>query len=121
MSKPKQQTLFAAFDRAALSKPAATGQEAAAACEANAERQGWDSEAAGEFILCWLREHGPTAGELLVSEASKGNQPHDGRAFGPVFMRLSIRGLIEKCGYVQRTKGHGTHGSLVWRLVDGKT
>lgn len=117
MSKRQQQpTFFATFERAERT-PQATGQEAAAACEANAERQGWDSEAAGEFILRWLREHGPTAGEVLVSEASKGNEPHDARCFGAVFLRLSRRGLIEKCGYTQRTKGHGTFGGICWGLV----
>lgn len=113
MSKRQQQpTFFATFDKAAL-----TGQAVAAACEANAERQGWDSERAGAFILDWLRVHGPTAGEVLVSEASKGNQPHDARCFGAVFLRLSRKGLIEKCWYTQRTKGHGTSGGIRWALL----
>lgn len=99
-----------------LARAREKGEAEAERCEAAAERKGWDPAAAGEFILAWLRKNGPTAGEVLVTEASKTNAPHDGRAFGAVFQRLARRGLIEKCGTAQRTKGNGTAGGLVWRL-----
>jgi hypothetical protein len=95
----------------------AEGQTAAQQCQEAAESRGWDSEAAGDFILAWLSRHGPTSGEVLVSEASKIHTPHDGRAFGAVFLRLSKRRLIEKCGHALRAKGRGTSGANIWRLV----
>jgi hypothetical protein len=95
----------------------AAGEAAADACAANAARRGWDARAAGEFILAWLRRHGPTAGEVLVTEASRVHRPHDGRAFGAVIAGLSRRKLIEVCGHAPRAKGHGTAGGLVWKLT----
>lgn len=92
------------------------GVGAANACASNAESKGWDADAAANFVLMWLQSHGPTPGEVLVTEAiGAGHRPHDARAFGVVFLRLKRRGLIESCGYTRRTKGHGTHGGLVWR------
>lgn len=99
----------------------ALGEAAGAACEANAVRQGWNAKQAEAFILAYLREHGATAGEVLVTEASRDNPPHDGRAFGPIFARLRKRGVIEVCGSVPRTKGRGTAGGLVWRLTESQT
>ncbi len=98
----------------------AEGRAQASLCEEAAERRGWDSHAAGDFILAWLKINGPTAGEVLVTEASRDNPPHDGRAFGPVFMRLKRAGLIEQCGVVLRAKGHGCSGGRIWRLVGTK-
>lgn len=105
---PKQLTLFDAIEEGII---------AGESCEQNAVRQGWDSQAAAEFILAWLSRHGPTSGEVLVSEASRLYPPHDARAFGPVFRRLSRRGLIEKCGHAQRAKGHSSAGAHIWQLV----
>jgi hypothetical protein len=111
-------TLFdgCAFDPV-LDGPLGAGAMAAESCADAAERRGWDREAAGSFILDYLAEHGPTPGEVLVTKASQGNSPPDARAFGAVFMTLCRRKLIEKCGYTRRSKGHGTHGGLVWRLA----
>lgn len=103
------------FDIAAAAE---AGQQAAEACAASAERQGWDREAAAAFLLDWLARHGPTPGEVLVSEASRLHPPHDGRAFGAVFLRLKRQGLIVDCGHARRAKGHNTHGGLIWRLVE---
>src|SRR5689334_1442392 len=90
------------------------GTAAAERCGDAAERRGWDAEGATNFVLDYLRRHGPTAGEVLVDEASKKYEPHDGRAFGAIFMRLSKAGLIVKCGFAPRRKGHGTSGGNVW-------
>lgn len=93
------------------------GQTAAESCAANAEGQGWDRFAAGEFIIDWLRTHGPTSGEELVTRTTAVYHPHDARAFGAVFLRLKRAKLIETCGTTRRLKGHGTHGGLLWRLM----
>lgn len=72
---------------------------------------------AARFVVSYLRVHGATAGEDLTDACKRvGIVPHDDRAFGPVYMRLSRAGLIEKAGYVPRRKGHGTSGGSVWKL-----
>jgi hypothetical protein len=72
---------------------------------------------AGAFVVRYLRTHGPTSGETLTRECrAAGIEPHDDRAFGPVYMRLTRAGVIEKCGTVRRERGHGTSGGNVWRL-----
>lgn len=77
-------------------------------------------ERAEAYILDYLRAHGATAGEQLTRAClSAGIEPHDDRAFGPVYMRLSRRGAIEKCGLVPRARGHMTSGGNVWRLKIG--
>jgi hypothetical protein len=103
------------FDADALAAAMEAGEEAAKACVENAERQGFDSQAAGEWILDHLRRNGETAGEVLVSEAMKVHPAHDSRAYGAVLAGLARRKLIEKCGTVPRVKGHGTAGGIVWR------
>lgn len=103
------------FDVEALAKAMEQGEEAARACVENAERQGFDSKAAGQWILEYLRRNGATAGEVLVSEAMKVHPAHDGRAYGAVIAGLARRKLIETCGTVRRTKGHGTSGGNIWR------
>ena len=79
--------------------------------------------AARAFILKYLHENGETPGEVLTDRAHlAGIHPPGGlddRAFGPVFMGLSRRGLIEKVASCQRRKGHGTNGGIVWRAVRG--
>lgn len=112
-----QPTLFDPEDDS-LDHARELGRAQAAKCEANAVSQGWDSAGATEFILAFLREHGPTSGEVLVSEATKRYRPHDGRAFGPVFMRLKKAGRIVRCGTAPRTKGHGTAGAIIWKLME---
>lgn len=97
--------------------PLEVGRQAAERCAGTAERGGWDRGAAMAFVLAYLARHGPTPGEVLVTEASRAYPPHDARAFGAVFMTLSRRRLIEKCGTCVRAKGHGTAGGIVWRLA----
>lgn len=104
----ENQSLFAMMEGAA----------AAQRCEDKAARLGWDADAAGEFMVQYLEAHGETPGETLVSEANKVYMPHDARAFGSVILRLKRAGRIEHCGYCRRKRGHGTHGWLIWRVVN---
>ena len=77
------------------------------------------NEAACAFITAYLLSRGATAGEDLTDACKRsGIVPHDDRAFGPVYMRLSREGVIEKAGYVPRRKGHGTSGGSLWRLAN---
>jgi hypothetical protein len=96
------------------------GRLGAEQCEQAAESRGWDSSAAADFVLAYLAAHGPTPGEVLVTEASRDNAPHDGRAFGSVFARLAKSRRIVKAGSAPRAKGHGCAGGIVWALADGR-
>lgn len=74
-------------------------------------------EDAQVFAIAYLKEHGATSGEALSSACkAAGIVPHDDRAFGPVYFRLSQAGVIEKVGTVRRERGHGTAGGNVWAL-----
>lgn len=71
-------------------------------------------------VLMYLKEHGPTAGEDLTDACHRaGIVPHSDKAFGNVYLRLSRRGLIQKCGTVARKRGHMTAGGNVWGLKEG--
>lgn len=95
------------------------GNAAAAACETKARKIDPDfSEKAESAILAHLRTVGQASGEVLTDVAiAHGARPHDARAFGSVFQRLSRRGLIRTVGYCLRSKGHGTAGGRVWGLA----
>jgi len=70
------------------------------------------------FIVSHLREHGATSGEDLTDACKRaGIEPHDDRAFGPVFLKLSRDGDIESAGSCERRKGHGTRGGTIWRAT----
>jgi len=87
----------------------------------NAEgwRFGFSDEASR--IILMLLESGPQSGEYLTLACkAAGVTPHDDRAFGPVYMRLARKGLIEKVGIVQRRRGHGTSGGNVWQLANAR-
>ena len=94
----------------------------AAACTAKAERvAGFDTAAAKAAILDLLADGRPRSGEELVDHCIRsGIVPHDQRAFGSVFGRLSQDGKIEAVGYTERRKGHGTAGGRIWRATDGR-
>jgi len=95
--------------------------EALAKVAANAEdtSPGF-AEKARQFVLRFLAEHGPTAGEGVTDACKRaGIRPHDDRAFGAVYLKLSRDRLIEKVGQAIRRKGHGTSGGNVWALVEG--
>src|SRR5688500_5091108 len=89
--------------------PLATGLAAAEACEAKAERQGFDGAAAAAVMLACLRTAGePVSGETLVNICkAAGHVPHDDRAFGGVVQRLVRAGEIRAVGMATRSKGHG--------------
>lgn len=92
--------------------------EAMQRVEENAEVISPDfSENAQRFILEYLLQHGESSGETLTNACLKaGIKPHDDRAFGPVYMKLSRAGRIEKAGMCVRKKGHGTAGGNIWKL-----
>lgn len=71
------------------------------------------------FALVYLRDwpQGLPAECLTNACKAAGIVPRDDRAFGPVYMRLARAGRIEKAGACSRTKGHGTAGGNLWRLV----
>ena len=74
---------------------------------------------AREFIVKYLREHGPTPGETLTAEAMKsGIVPANGpRAFGGSFLSLSKRNIIMKYGSCARMRGHRCQGGVIWALA----
>jgi hypothetical protein len=77
------------------------------------------AEQAVVFIFDYLVNHGPTSGEVLTIACKQaGIVPHDDRAFGPVYMRLSRAGLIVKQGSIRRERGHGTSGGNIWALAE---
>lgn len=95
------------------------GETAANLCEAKAVRVAdFDSDGAGKFVLGWLARHGAMSGEAVTDAAKEhGYRPHDDRAFGPVFARLSRRGEIRCAGFCERAKGHGTDGGRLWEVT----
>lgn len=75
-------------------------------------------ERAHAFVLGYLAQHGPSAGEDITDAAvMAGIKPAELRAFGPVYATLARRGLIACVGYCARRRGHGTAGGRVWRLA----
>jgi hypothetical protein len=85
-----------------------------AAVAAKAESLGFDSTAAGAFILEYLKA-GPAFGPDIVDAAClAGFEPHDRRAFGGVFQGLAHTGKIVRDGYA--TRSNGSPG-LRWRLA----
>lgn len=96
----------------------AVGESAANACEAKARRGNPEfTEKAEAAILAHLRAVGTASGEALTDVAmAHGARPHDARAFGAVFGRLSRRGVIRTVGFCMRAKGHGTAGGRIWGL-----
>lgn len=71
------------------------------------------------FVLSELGRRGPLSGEVLTDCCKlAGIIPHSDRAFGAVYMSLSKRGLIVKCGYGPRRKGHACAGAITWCLAN---
>ena len=102
------------FGQPAQSNPVSTGLRFGELCAEKAERDLADFRIrARQFVLDYLRAHGATAGEVITDMAiASGLDPHDARAFGPVFGYLAhkSRRQIVCVGLVPRQKGHGTAG-----------
>lgn len=100
----------------------AAGETAAQACADKAETLGFSTDAARSFVIRWLAEYGPTPGEELVEAARNTRRPdlipHDGRAFGAVFLTLQRQHRI-RClrSDLPRKHGHGSSGGKLWALV----
>lgn len=70
------------------------------------------------FVVAYLGQHGPTSGEALTLAAkAAGIVPHDDRAFGAVYLRLSKSRQIVRVGFTARERGHGTQGGSIWDLA----
>ena len=99
----------------------AKGDYMANACAIKAEAEStFDTARAAQLILRRLQSmDGPVSCEDLTDYViSRGLQPHDGRAFGPVFKSLSRRGLIMVVDYTPRRKGNGSPGGRMWEITD---
>jgi hypothetical protein len=82
------------------------------------ERRPSFMEEAQSFVLDYLREHGPTSGEVLTVACKQACVvPHDDRAFGAVYMGLRRRGLIHRVGECKRLRGHNTGGGSIYAAV----
>lgn len=72
---------------------------------------------AKEFIVNYLRDNGPSAGEVItIAAKNAGIIPNDDRSFGPAYFALSKANTIVKVGAVRRERGHGTTGGNIWAL-----
>lgn len=76
------------------------------------------TDQAKAFVIAYLTAHGTASGETLTDACmAAGIVPANGpRAFGAVYMSLSKRGQIVKCGTAVRKKGHLTSGGNLWRI-----
>lgn len=73
---------------------------------------------AKEFMLDYFEVNGEMPGEDASDACIKaGIEPHDQRAFGPVFKALIKAKKIERVGFCLRKKGHLTGGGSVYRIV----
>jgi hypothetical protein len=89
------------------------------AVKAQDERPRFHQQAV-DFVLWFLDRFGPAPGERITDACKRaGIQPHDDRAFGPVYMALARQKRIEKIGSVRRERGHGTSGGNIWALKVG--
>lgn len=107
------------MDQMTIEDAIASGHAAGQRCADKASKADPEFMAKAQAaILDHLRVVGQCSGEVLTDVAiAHGARPHDARAFGPVFLSLSRRGLIRTVSYCLRTKGHGTAGGRVWGLV----
>lgn len=95
----------------------AAGEEGMRRALARAERDvdGF-SERARQFVVQYLKEHGPTSSEVLTDACkAAGIKPEKDRAFGAVYRDLNKHNLIEFVEHCKRMKGHGAGGGSVWK------
>jgi hypothetical protein len=73
-------------------------------------------ERAYAFIVRYVREHGPVAGEdvTLAAKAAGIRPVKDDRAFGPAYARAIRDGSIRVVGTCARVRGNGTAGGRVY-------
>ena len=70
-----------------------------------------------DFVFGSWTDSARRLGEHITDACKRaGIQPHDDRAFGPVYMTLARQKRIEKIGSVRRERGHGTSGGNIWAL-----
>lgn len=112
-------TSMEAMEALPIFAAAKAGQAAAAACTAKAAAAGFDTASARAAVLELLADGRARSGEEIVDHCLRlGLVPHDQRAFGAVFGKLSRDGRIEAVGFAERRKGHGTSGAKVWRVKE---
>ena len=80
------------------------------------------AERAYQFIVNHIREQAkPVSGEsATLACVAAGIQPHDDRAFGPVYARAIRAGEIQVVGFTSRRRGHGTAGGRLYAAGYGK-
>ena len=102
-----------------LQQARTAGEQAGQMCLAFTEAEDSTfSERAARHILLSLRHLQRATGEALTDLCKRdGLVPHDDRAFGPIYARLSKDGRIRRAGWAPRIKGHGTGGATIWELV----
>jgi hypothetical protein len=83
------------------------------------ERDPTWSEQAMAFILKAMVGKSSVTGEDLVDQCKKAGilPPTTDRAFGPIFMSLSKKGVIRRIGFEARRKGHAAPGASMWTLA----
>ena len=69
-----------------------------------------------EFIVSYIREHGPVPGEAVTLAARcAGIKPaKDDRAFGAVYAKALRDGAIKVVDSTNRVRGHGSAGGKVY-------
>ena len=73
-----------------------------------------------EFIVSYVREHGPIPGEAVTLAARcAGITPaNDDRAFGPIYQRALASNDIKVVDSTHRVRGHGSAGGKVYAAGD---
>lgn len=116
---PKTKPTKAASDAGrALRNSRKAGAQAAEACAKKARKvDPRFVDKACAHILKTLEGGSRTGEELVDSCIAAGIKPHDARAFGAVFLRLTRQRLaVSRISLQPRRKGHGTAGLREWEL-----
>jgi len=119
LDAPPHEILVRVVRRKPKPAPREVGQQQAEKCTAKAEdgNPGFTLRARA-FVIEYLTEHGPSAGEDIVEAGTAaGIKSHDGRAWGSVFARLSGKQIRCLRSDLPRKKGHGTSGGKQWGLI----
>jgi hypothetical protein len=96
----------------------ARGETMCLLSQINAEQQSPGfSMAAKEAMIERLRAGDATGEELTNYCIDRGIKPLNQKSFGGPISSLSRNKQIFAAGFGRRTKGHGTHGAILWRLA----